>query len=81
MDPHRKLWIYVGYKSLSIIKYLEPTIGDLFMARDTDCIFSKDHFSALGGDLAHHKQCQEINWGALDFSNSDPRTLESELQV
>jgi hypothetical protein len=32
MGPHRKLEIYVGYKSPSIIKYLEPTIGDLFMA-------------------------------------------------
>jgi hypothetical protein len=32
MGPHRKLGIYVGYKSPWIIKYLEPTTGDLFMA-------------------------------------------------
>jgi hypothetical protein len=32
MDPHRKLGIYVGYKSSPIIKYLEPTTGDLFTA-------------------------------------------------
>jgi hypothetical protein len=31
MGPH-KLGIYVGYDSPSIIKYLEPKIGDLFMA-------------------------------------------------
>jgi len=55
------LEIYVGYKSSSIIKYLEPTTGDLFMARYADCIFNEDHFPALGRDLPHHKQCQEIN--------------------
>ena len=27
MDPHRKLGIYVGYSSPSIIKYLEPLTG------------------------------------------------------
>jgi len=81
MGPHRKLGIYVGYKSMSIIKYLEPTTGDLFMAQYADCIFNEDHFPALGGDIPHHKQCQETNWDALDISNSDPRTLESELQV
>jgi hypothetical protein len=27
MGPHRKLGIYVGYKTLSIIKYLEPMTG------------------------------------------------------
>ena len=81
MGPHRKLGIYVGYKSPLIIKYLEPTTGDLFTARYANCIFNEDHFPALGGDLPHHKQCQEINWDARDIPNSDPRTSESELQV
>jgi hypothetical protein len=48
MGPHRKLGIYVGYQSPSIIKYLEPLTGDLFTARYADCIFNEDHFSALG---------------------------------
>jgi transposase InsO family protein len=48
MGPHRKLGIYVGYKSPSIIKYLEPLTGDLFTARHPDCIFNKEHFPALG---------------------------------
>ena len=61
--------------------YLEPTTGDLFTARYADCIFNEDHFPALGGDLPHHKQCQEINWDAPCIPNSDPRTSESELQV
>jgi hypothetical protein len=81
MGPHRKLGIYVGYQSLSIIKYLEPLTGNLFMARYANCIFDEDHFSALGGDIIPHKQCQEINRDAIAISNNDPRTSESELQV
>ena len=30
MGPQRRFGIYVGYESPSIIKYLEPSIGDLF---------------------------------------------------
>jgi hypothetical protein len=51
MGPHRKLGIYVEYQSPSIIKYLEPLTGDLFMARYADCIFGEDHFLALGGEI------------------------------
>jgi hypothetical protein len=57
MGPHRKLGIYMGYQSPSIIKYLEPLTGDLFTARYADCIFSEDHFPALGGQIIPHKQC------------------------
>ena len=51
MGSHRKLGIYVGYSSPSIIKYLEPLTGDLFPACFADCIFNEDHFPALGGEL------------------------------
>jgi hypothetical protein len=51
MDPHRKIGIYVGYHSSSIIMYLEPMTEDLFMARYPDCIFNEDHFSALEGEF------------------------------
>jgi hypothetical protein len=81
MGPHRKLGIYMGYQSPSIIEYLEPLTGDLFTARYADCIFREDHFSALGGEIIPHKQCQEINWDAIAISNHDPHTSESELQV
>jgi hypothetical protein len=49
------------------------------MAPYADCIFNEDHFLTLGGDYQYHKECQEINWDALDISNSDPRTSEIEL--
>jgi hypothetical protein len=32
MGPHRKMGIYVGHLSPSIIKYLEPLTGDLLTA-------------------------------------------------
>ena len=56
MGPHRKLGIYVGYSSPSIIQYLEPLTGDLFPARFADYIFNEDHFPALGGEL-YQKEC------------------------
>jgi hypothetical protein len=50
MGAHRKLGIYVGFQFTSILKYLEPLMGDLFTTRFADCIFNEDHFSALERD-------------------------------
>jgi hypothetical protein len=57
MGPHRKLGIYMGYHSPSIIKYMEPLTGDLFTAWYADCIFNEDHFPALGEDYKYHSEC------------------------
>jgi len=81
MDPHRKLGIYVGYLSPSIIKYLEPLTGDLFTAEYADCMFNEDHFPVLGEEFKYHTECQEINWDSIDTLKMDPRTKETELQV
>jgi len=56
MGPRRKLGIYVGYQSPSIIKYLEHLTGDVFTARYVDCILNEDHFPTLGGGTENHKQ-------------------------
>jgi hypothetical protein len=50
MGPHRRLRIYVGFQSPSILKYLEPLTDDLFTIRFADYIFNEDHFLALGRD-------------------------------
>jgi hypothetical protein len=50
MDPHKRMGIYVGYQSPSILKYLKPLTGDLFMTCFADCIFNENHFLALEGD-------------------------------
>ena len=81
MGSHRKMGIYVGYLSLSVIKYLEPLIGDLLASQYADCIFNEEHFPALGGEFKYHTECQEINWDAIDTLKEDPRTKETELQV
>jgi hypothetical protein len=81
MGPHRKMGIYAGYLSPSIIKYLDPLIGDLLTARYADCIFNEEHFPALEGEFKYHTECLEITWDVLDTQKEDPRTTESELQV
>jgi hypothetical protein len=80
MGPHRKLGIYIGYSSLSIIKYLEPLTGDLFTARFANCIFNEDHFPALGGE-SYQNKCPKIEWNAKGISFQDPHTIETEQQV
>jgi hypothetical protein len=49
MDPHRRMMIYMGFQSMSILKYLQPLMGDLFTTQFANCIFNEDHFLALGG--------------------------------
>ncbi|KAK4404419.1 hypothetical protein Sango_0810500 [Sesamum angolense] len=51
MGPQRRLGIYVGFESPSIIKYLEPMTGDQFTARLPDAFIdtkkvTKSHISA-----------------------------------
>ena len=51
MGPHRRLGIYIGYESPSIIKYLELLIGDVFTATFIDCHFDETIFPTLGGKM------------------------------
>ena len=44
----RMLAIYVGYKSPSIICYLDPKTGQMFQACLADCVFDKLDFPCLG---------------------------------
>ena len=50
LEPQRRLGIYVGFNSPSIIRYLEPVTGDVFTARFADCHFDENVFQPLGGD-------------------------------
>ncbi|GKV50529.1 hypothetical protein SLEP1_g57232 [Rubroshorea leprosula] len=80
MGPQRRLGIYVGFESPSIIKYLEPMTSDLFTTRFADCHFDENLFPALGGEEQKLKK-QELTWDALSISHLDPRTGQSELEV
>jgi hypothetical protein len=79
MGPHRKIRIYVGYHSPSIIKYVEPMTGDLFMIRYANCIFNEDHFLTLWGELKYNSECQEINWDDKSIISPNPHTQETEF--
>jgi hypothetical protein len=81
MSPHRRMWFYVRFQSPSILKYLEPLLGDLFTAHFVDCIFNEDHFLTLGGDNKFINDGREIDWDNKSILSSDPRTKETKLQV
>jgi hypothetical protein len=81
MGSHRRMGIYVRFQSPSILKYLEPLIGDLFTIRFVDCIFNRDYFTALGRDNKFINDGQEINWDDKSILSFDPHTKETELQV
>lgn len=49
MGPQRRLGLYVGYESPSIISYLEPMTGGVIMAMFVDYHFDDTIFPTLGG--------------------------------
>ena len=79
MGPQRRLRIYVGYDSSFVIKYLEPTTGDLFTARFADCHFDESLFPTLKGE---NEQLEKgISWNELSKTYLDPWTKQCELEV
>ncbi|KAG7556749.1 Reverse transcriptase RNA-dependent DNA polymerase [Arabidopsis suecica] len=79
MGPQRRMGIYVGFDSPTIIKYLEPTTGDLFKARYADCHFNESEFPTLGGET--NKLVEEISWNQTSLNWQDPRTLACKSEV
>ena len=47
MGYQRKLGIYIEFESPYIIEYLEPLMGDLFVASFADCDFDESKFLIL----------------------------------
>ncbi|RYE23962.1 MAG: hypothetical protein EOP45_06335 [Sphingobacteriaceae bacterium] len=79
MRPQRRLGIYVGYESPSIVRYLEPQTGDVFTARFADCHFDEENFPVLGGE---RKQLErEITWFVPTLLHLDPYTKDCEGEV
>ncbi|RYR45645.1 hypothetical protein Ahy_A07g031457 isoform B [Arachis hypogaea] len=79
MGPQRKLRIYVGYDSPSIVRYLEIQTGDVFKARFANCHFDESKFSTLGGENKLPEK--ELNWNASSLMHLDPRSGQCELEV
>nr|GEU53425.1 retrovirus-related Pol polyprotein from transposon TNT 1-94 [Tanacetum cinerariifolium] len=61
MGPQRRLGIYVGYETSSIIRYVEPLTADVFIARFADCHFNEAIFPPLGGEK---KTMRKMSHGA-----------------
>ena len=85
MGPQRRLGIYVGFNSPSIIRFLEPTTGDLFTARFADCRFNETMFPLIGTPkiemAAKQKLVKVFSWNEKNLSQFDPRTPECENEV
>ena len=80
MGPQRRLEIYVGFNSPSIIKYLESLTRDVFTARFADCQFDEIIFPILGGEKGKLVK-QEVTWNASSISYLDPRSGQYESEV
>ena len=70
MDPKQRLEIYVGFDFPSIIRYLEPLTGDIFIAHFMDCHFKV--FPPSGGENLVSEERREITWNAFTMSHFDP---------
>ncbi|WKA13112.1 hypothetical protein VitviT2T_030444 [Vitis vinifera] len=81
MGPQRRLGVYVGFDSPSIIRYLEPLTGDVFTARFADCHFNESVFPSLGREKSIPEERREISWKASTMTHLDPRTNQCELEV
>ena len=81
MGPQRRLGIYVGFLSASIIHYLEPLTRNLFTARFADCHFDESVFLPVGEDKPNSNKWREITWNTPSLLHLDPRTKQSELEV
>lgn len=82
MGPLRKSGIYVGYETVSIIRFLDPLTGDCHTARFADCIFDEDLFPTLGGgNQPLDDKSREITWKATGIHAHDPRTVETNREV
>ena len=81
MDPQRRLGIYIGFDSPSIIRYLKPLTGDVFKARFKDCHFNETIFPPLGGEKSLPEARREITWNVSTLSHLNPRTNQCELEI
>ncbi|XP_021820574.1 uncharacterized protein LOC110762278 [Prunus avium] len=89
MGPQRRLGIYVGFDSPSIIRYLEPLMGDIFRARFANCHFDETIFPLLGGEKSVPKEQgkpvpeerRELSWDVPTLFYLDPRTAQCENEV
>nr|GEW52038.1 hypothetical protein [Tanacetum cinerariifolium] len=75
IGPQRRLGIYVGYETSSIIRYVEPLTGDVFTSRFVDCHFIEAIFLPLGGEKKTHEK--DVSWSEPSLLYLDSRTKQT----
>ncbi|KAK9942694.1 hypothetical protein M0R45_008346 [Rubus argutus] len=83
MGNQRRMGIYIGFESPTIIRYVEPLTSDLFTARFADCHFDETVFRSLGGDknVTIQQERRELSWPVPTLSHNDPPTAQREIEV
>ena len=80
MGLQRKLGIYIGYDSFSLVKILETQKGDVFKTQFIDCQFDEIMFSILGGEskqLEKKSKLKCIIFTLYRYSNKEKWTRSS----
>ena len=60
MGPQRRLGIYVGFDSPSIIRYLKPLTSDMFTVHFANYHFNETIFPSLGGEKTVPEERREL---------------------
>lgn len=81
MGPRRQLGIYVGFQSPSIIRYLSPQTGDLFVAHITMCEFDETTFPKLGDDDGKPRPHFDFDQPDTKALHKDPYNGQGEKDV
>jgi hypothetical protein len=82
MGPKRRLGIYVGFQSPSIIRYLDPATGNLFFAHTSSCIFNESQFPSLEGENESLKRNEfDFNQPETKSLHKDPYNAQGEKEV
>ncbi|GKA07304.1 reverse transcriptase domain-containing protein [Tanacetum coccineum] len=79
MGPQRRLGIYVGYETSSIIRYIEPLTCDLFTSCFADCHFDEAIFPKLGA--VKKNQEKDVTWCEPLLLYLDPQKKQCETEV
>jgi hypothetical protein len=76
MGPPRNSRIYIGYETVSIIRFLDPMSSDCHTTCFVDCIFDEDLFPTLGGgNQPLDDKSREIMWQATGTHAHDRALL------
>ena len=78
MGLQKRLSIYVGYESKKLVRYLEPSAGDLLTARFAECHFDETIFPSFEGDRNGRvtQKRLELSWSLPTLSHLDPQILD-----